>query len=123
MDFEVNALGTVNLLEAARQHCRDAAFVFMSTNKVYGDSPNEKSFSETGRVTTTPIPRTMKGSTKPAASTAPCIRLFGASKAAADIYAQEYGRYFGMAVGIFRGGCLTGPPIPASSFTVSSPIC
>jgi CDP-paratose 2-epimerase len=109
LDFDVNAAGTVNLLEAARQHCRDAAFIFMSTNKVYGDAPNEKPMRETetrydysdladydGIDETCRIDRTMHS-------------LFGASKVAADIYAQEYGRYFGMGVGIFRGGCLTGP--------------
>ena len=109
LDFEVNALGTVNLLEAARHHCPEAAFIFMSTNKVYGDAPNEKPMRETetrydysdladyeGIDETCRIDRTMHS-------------LFGASKVAADIYAQEYGRYFKMPVGIFRGGCLTGP--------------
>jgi CDP-paratose 2-epimerase len=109
LDFEVNALGTVNLLEATRQHCSDAVFVFMSTNKVYGDSPNEIPVKEMetrydyvrvedyeGIDETCRIDRTLHS-------------LFGASKAAADIVAQEYGRYFRMNVGIFRGGCLTGP--------------
>jgi CDP-paratose 2-epimerase len=109
LDFEVNALGTVNLLEATRQRCPEAAFVFMSTNKVYGDAPNEKPLREMetrydyaeltdypGIDETCRIDRTLHS-------------LFGASKVAADVYAQEYGRYFGMGVGIFRGGCLTGP--------------
>lgn len=109
LDFEVNALGTLNLLEATRQHCPEAVFVFMSTNKVYGDAPNEIPMKELaarydyarsedfdGVAETCRIDRTLHS-------------LFGASKAAADLVAQEYGRYFGMKVGIFRGGCLTGP--------------
>lgn len=109
LDFEVNALGTVNLLEATRQHCPEAVFVFLSTNKVYGDAPNEIPMKELetrfdyarnedfdGVSETCRIDRTMHS-------------LFGASKAAADIAAQEYGRYFKMNVGVFRGGCLTGP--------------
>jgi CDP-paratose 2-epimerase len=109
LDFEVNALGTVNLLEATRQHCREAVFVFLSTNKVYGDAPNEVPMKELqtrydyaraedydGVDETCRIDRTMHS-------------LFGASKAAADLVAQEYGRYFNMNVGVFRGGCLTGP--------------
>jgi CDP-paratose 2-epimerase len=109
LDFEVNALGTVNLLEAARQHTPEAVFVLLSTNKVYGDAPNEIPLKELetrydyarvedfdGIDETCRIDRTLHS-------------LFGASKAAADLVAQEYGRYFGMNVGIFRGGCLTGP--------------
>jgi CDP-paratose 2-epimerase len=109
MDFEVNALGTIHLLEATRQHCPEAVFVFLSTNKVYGDAPNEIPMKELetrydyaraedfdGVGETCRIDRTMHS-------------LFGASKAAADLVAQEYGRYFGMKVGVFRGGCLTGP--------------
>lgn len=109
LDFEVNALGTVNLLEMTRQHCPEAAFVFLSTNKVYGDSPNEIPLKEletrydyadqgdfAGIDETCRVDRTLHS-------------LFGASKASADLMAQEYGRYFGMNVGIFRGGCLTGP--------------
>ena len=109
VDFEVNALGTVNLLEATRQHCPEAVFIFMSTNKVYGDAPNEIPMVEletrydylrqedhAGVNETCRIDRSLHS-------------LFGASKAAADLVAQEYGRYFGMKVGVFRGGCLTGP--------------
>jgi len=109
VDFEVNALGTINLLEATRQRCPEAVFVYFSTNKVYGDAPNEIPMKELetrwdyaraedfdGVDETCRIDRTMHS-------------LFGASKAAADLVAQEYGRYFGMKVGIFRGGCLTGP--------------
>jgi CDP-paratose 2-epimerase len=109
LDFEVNALGTVNLLEMTRQYCPDAVFIFLSTNKVYGDAPNEIPMKEfetrydyaraedyDGVDETCRIDRTLHS-------------LFGASKAAADLAAQEYGRYFHMKVGVFRGGCLTGP--------------
>jgi CDP-paratose 2-epimerase len=109
LDFEVNALGTVNLLEAARQHCREAAFVFMSTNKVYGDAPNEKPLRETESRYDYEDPADFEGIDENCRIDRTLHSLFGASKVAADIYAQEYGRYFGMAVGIFRGGCLTGP--------------
>jgi len=109
LDFEVNALGTVNLLEATRQHARDAAFVFMSTNKVYGDAPNEKPLRETETRYEYSDPADYEGIDENCRIDHTMHSLFGASKVAADIYAQEYGRYFGMGVGIFRGGCLTGP--------------
>ena len=109
LDFEVNAMGTVNLLEAARQHCRDAAFIFMSTNKVYGDSPNEKPLMETATRYDYSDPADHEGIDETCRIDRTTHSLFGASKVAADVYAQEYGRYFGMPVGIFRGGCLTGP--------------
>ena len=109
LDFEVNALGTVNLLEAARQHCPEAAFVFMSTNKVYGDSPNEKPLQETETRYDYADPADWEGIDETCRIDRTKHSLFGASKVAADVYAQEYGRYFGMGVGIFRGGCLTGP--------------
>jgi CDP-paratose 2-epimerase len=109
LDFEVNAMGTVNLLEATRQHCRDAAFIFMSTNKVYGDAPNEKPLRETETRYDYSDPADFEGIDENCRIDRTTHSLFGASKAAADIYAQEYGRYFGMGVGIFRGGCLTGP--------------
>ena len=109
LDFEVNALGTVNLLEAARQHCREAAFVFMSTNKVYGDAPNQKPLRETETRYDYADPGDFDGIDENCRIDRTLHSLFGASKVAADIYAQEYGRYFGMGVGIFRGGCLTGP--------------
>jgi len=99
----------VNLLEAARQHCRDAAFIFMSTNKVYGDAPNEKPLRETEMRYDYADPADFDGIDENCRIDRTLHSLFGASKAAADIYAQEYGRYFGMGVGIFRGGCLTGP--------------
>jgi CDP-paratose 2-epimerase len=109
LDFEVNAMGTVNLLEAARQHCREATFIFMSTNKVYGDAPNEKPLTETPTRYDYSDPADYEGIDESCRIDRTMHSLFGASKVAADIFAQEYGRYFGMAVGIFRGGCLTGP--------------
>lgn len=109
LDFDVNAAGTVNLLEAARQHCRDAVFIFMSTNKVYGDAPNEKPMRETETRYDYSDPADYEGIDETCRIDRTLHSLFGASKVAADIYAQEYGRYFGMGVGIFRGGCLTGP--------------
>ncbi len=110
-DFSVNASGTLNLLEATRQICPDAAFIFTSTNKVYGDTPNrlplkeletrweidaEHSYYQNGIDESMSIDQSKHS-------------LFGASKVAADIMVQEYGRYFGMKTGVFRGGCLTGP--------------
>jgi CDP-paratose 2-epimerase len=109
LDFEVNTGGTVNLLEATRQHCRDAAFIFMSTNKVYGDAPNEIPMKELETRFDYSDPADYEGVDETCRIDRTMHSLFGASKAAADIYAQEYGRYFGMGVGIFRGGCLTGP--------------
>jgi CDP-paratose 2-epimerase len=109
LDFEVNAMGTVNLLEAARQHCRDAAFIFMSTNKVYGDAPNEKPMRETATRYDYSDPADYEGVDETCRIDRTMHSLFGASKVAADVYAQEYGKYFGMGVGVFRGGCLTGP--------------
>jgi CDP-paratose 2-epimerase len=109
IDFEVNATGTLNLLEATRQHTRDAAFILMSTNKVYGDAPNEKPLTESPTRYDYASPEDFDGIDERCRIDQTLHSLFGASKAAADILAQEYGRYFGMNVGIFRGGCLTGP--------------
>src|SRR5256885_8525761 len=109
LDFEVNALGTLNLLEAARQHCREAVFVFMSTNKVYGDAPNEIPMKELATRYDYARPENYDGIDETCRIDRTLHSLFGASKAAADLVAQEYGRYFKMNVGIFRGGCLTGP--------------
>lgn len=108
-DFEVNAVGTLNLLEATRLHAPGACFIFTSTNKVYGDAPNRLPLKEAatrwelpedheyfqGIPETFPIDQSLHS-------------LFGASKVAADILVQEYGRYFGMNTATFRGGCLTG---------------
>jgi len=109
LDFEVNALGTVNLLEATRQHCKDAVFILMSTNKVYGDSPNEIPLRELETRWEYARPEDYDGVTESCRIDQTLHSLFGASKAAADLAAQEYGRYFGMNTCIFRGGCLTGP--------------
>jgi CDP-paratose 2-epimerase len=109
VDFEVNALGTLNLLEATRQHCPDAVFIMMSTNKVYGDAPNEKPFQELATRYDYADPADFEGIDETCRIDRTLHSIFGASKVAADVMAQEYGRYFGMKVGIFRGGCLTGP--------------
>ena len=110
-DFTINANGTLNLLELTRQYCEKAVFIFTSTNKVYGDTPNRlplvelehrweldesHAFYAEGIDESMSIDNTLHS-------------LFGASKVAADVLVQEYGRYFGMNTGVFRGGCLTGP--------------
>jgi len=109
LDFEVNALGTVNLLEAARQYCRDAVFSLMSTNKVDGDSPNEIPLEELETRWEYARPEDSNGISESCRIDQTLHSLFGASKAAADLVTQEYGRYFAMPTCIFRGGCLTGP--------------
>src|SRR5437899_2454858 len=108
IDFEVNALGTLNLLEATRQHCAEAVFILMSTNKVYGDAPNEKRLEELPTRYDYADPADFEGIDETCRIDRTTHSLFGASKTAADLMAQEYGRYFGMKVGVFRGGCLTG---------------
>ncbi|MGC2697268.1 MAG: NAD-dependent epimerase/dehydratase family protein [Candidatus Angelobacter sp.] len=110
-DFSVNATGTLNLLEATRQFSPDAPFIFTSTNKVYGDSPNSlplvehesrwelqqgHEFSEKGITEQMSVDHSLHS-------------IFGASKVAADLMVQEYGRYFGLRAACFRAGCLTGP--------------
>jgi nucleoside-diphosphate-sugar epimerase len=97
------------LLEATCQHCRDAVFIFISTNKVYGDAPNGKPLVEIETRYDYSDPVDYEAIDEHYRIDQSLHSLFGASKAAADLYAQEYGRYFGMSVGIFRGGCLTGP--------------
>jgi len=109
LDFEVNALGTMQLLEATRRYCRDAVFVFMSTNKVYGEAPNEIPMKELDTRYDYARTEDFDGVNESCRIDRTMHSLFGASKAAADLAAQEYGRYFGMKVGVFRGGCLTGP--------------
>ncbi|OLP20477.1 NAD-dependent epimerase [Leptolyngbya sp. 'hensonii'] len=109
LDFEVNALGTINLLETARQFCPEAVFIHMSTNKVYGDAPNEVPRIETEKRYDYANADDYHGIAETCRIDQCLHSLFGASKTAADVVAQEYGRYFGMKVGIFRGGCLTGP--------------
>lgn len=111
VDFHVNATGTINMLEAMRQHAPEAVFIHLSTNKVYGDTPNRLPLEElrtrwevasshpyhgVGIDETMPIDHCKHS-------------LFGVSKAAADLMVQEYGLYFGLKTGCFRGGCLTGP--------------
>lgn len=109
LDFEVNALGTLNLLETTRQHSPEAVFVFLSTNKVYGDAPNEIPLKELEKRYDYDRPEDFEGIDETCRIDRTLHSLFGASKAAADLVAQEYGRYFKMNVGVFRGGCLTGP--------------
>jgi CDP-paratose 2-epimerase len=108
-DFEVNAVGTLNLLEAARQHRPETPFVFLSTNKVYGDAPNELELVELETRWDYADPAYAQGIDETMRIDATMHSLFGASKAAADLLVQEYGRYFGMPTVCFRGGCLTGP--------------
>lgn len=111
VDFGVNAVGTLNLLESCRLHSPEAVFIFTSTNKVYGDRPNSLplvelesrwELSESHQFYEHGIDETMSIDQSKHS-------LFGSSKVAADIMVQEYGRYFGMKTGVFRGGCLTGP--------------
>ena len=108
-DFEVNAVGTLNLLEAVRQHRRETPFIFMSTNKVYGDAPNERPLVERATRWEYADPADREGIDETCRVDATLHSLFGASKLAADVMVQEYGRYFGIPTVCFRGGCLTGP--------------
>jgi len=110
-DFSVNANGTLNLLEMNRQHCPEAVFIFTSTNKVYGDNPNFLPLveTETRWEIDESHPYFANGIDEHMSIDHTKHSLFGASKVAADILVQEYGRYFGMKTGVFRGGCLTGP--------------
>jgi CDP-paratose 2-epimerase len=108
-DFDVNAVGTLNLLEATRRHAPEAVFVLMSTNKVYGDSPNELPLKELETRWDYADEADYHGIDESCRIDRTLHSLFGASKTAADVLAQEYGKYFGMKVGVFRGGCLTGP--------------
>ncbi|MBU0611774.1 MAG: NAD-dependent epimerase/dehydratase family protein [Armatimonadetes bacterium] len=110
-DFAVNANGTLNLLEATRRHCPEAVFIFTSTNKVYGDRPNQLPFVELDtRWEIAPGHPYHDRGIDEAMPVDQCLHsLFGASKLAADVLVQEYGRYFGLKTGVFRAGCLTGP--------------
>ena len=108
-DFDVNAVGTLNLLEAARRHTAESPFVFMSTNKVYGDAPNELELTELDTRWDYADPAHRNGIDETMRIDHTMHSLFGASKVAADVLVQEYGRYFGMPTVSFRGGCLTGP--------------
>ena len=109
-DFSVNAVGTLNLLQAARDHCPAASFVFTSTNKVYGDGPNHLPFQELPTRWDLPQDHEWYCGIPESMSIDRCMHsIFGASKVAADVMVQEYGRYFDMPTVCFRGGCLTGP--------------
>ena len=109
-DFSVNATGTLNVLEATRQCCPEAVFIFTSTNKVYGDTPNRLPLVELEkRWEIDPAHPYREGIDESMSIDQTKHSLFGASKVAADILVQEYGRYFGMQTVCFRGGCLTGP--------------
>lgn len=108
-DFDVNAGGTLNLLEAARRHTPEAVFITVSTNKVYGDNPNEVPLVELETRWDYADPAMAEGIDETMSIDGCLHSLFGASKVAADVLTQEYGRYFGLKTGVFRGGCLTGP--------------
>lgn len=108
-DFEVNALGTLNLLEAARNYCGEAPFVHFSTNKVYGDGPNRLALVEKEKRWDYAEPEYADGIDETFSIDHSMHSLFGASKLSADILVQEYGRYFGMPTCCLRAGCLTGP--------------
>jgi CDP-paratose 2-epimerase len=108
-DFDTNAVGTFNLLEASRRFTFDSPFVFMSTNKVYGDAPNELNLNELERRWDYADANDFDGIDENCRIDRTKHSLFGASKAAADIMTQEYGLYFNMPTVCFRGGCLTGP--------------
>jgi CDP-paratose 2-epimerase len=110
VDFGVNAGGTLNLLEAARTYCPDATFIFTSTNKVYGDTPNRLPLVELEERLELPVDHPYYDGIPTSMSIDDCMHsLFGVSKASADLMVQEYGRYFEMPTVCFRGGCLTGP--------------
>jgi len=109
-DFEVNALGTLNLLEAMRRHAPESAFVFLSTNKVYGDRPNRLPLNECEKRWEIDAAHPYADGIRENLSIDASLHsLMGASKASADLMVQEYGRYFGLATACLRAGCLTGP--------------
>lgn len=109
-DFSINAQGTLNLLEATRNYSPDAIFIYTSTNKVYGDTPNYLPLIEKDtRWEIEPGHKYQRGITEDMTIDQSMHSLFGVSKAAADLLVQEYGRYFGLHTVCFRGGCLTGP--------------
>ncbi|MFZ4641620.1 MAG: NAD-dependent epimerase/dehydratase family protein [Nodosilinea sp.] len=108
-DFDTNAVGTLNLLEAVRQFCPESPFAHMSTNKVYGDRPNSIPLTELDTRWDYADPTYAKGIAEDFSIDQSKHSLFGASKVAADVMVQEYGRYFDMPTCCLRGGCLTGP--------------
>jgi CDP-paratose 2-epimerase len=111
MDFSVNATGTANMLELTRKHASESVFIFTSTNKVYGDTPNFLPLVELDSrwEVDESHPYFENGINEQMSIDQTKHSLFGASKVSADVMVQEYGRYFGMKTGVFRGGCLTGP--------------
>jgi CDP-paratose 2-epimerase len=109
LDFEVNALGTLHLLEAARRSCPESPFIHMSTNKVYGDRPNTLALAELETRWDYADPAFAHGIAEDFSIDQSKHSIFGASKVASDVMVQEYGRYFGMPTCCLRGGCLTGP--------------
>ncbi|MDD5465409.1 MAG: NAD-dependent epimerase/dehydratase family protein [Candidatus Omnitrophica bacterium] len=110
VDFGVNAVGTLVLLEALRRFCPQAVFIFTSTNKVYGDTPNRLPLIEKEKRFEIASDHKYYNGIDETMSIDNCLHsVFGASKVAADVMVQEYGRYFHLKTGIFRGGCLTGP--------------
>jgi CDP-paratose 2-epimerase len=110
VDFHVNAVGTLNLLEATRKYAPEAVFIFTSTNKVYGDLPNQLPLVERElRFEVEANHRYAAGIAEDMSIDQSTHSVFGASKVAADVLVQEYGRYFGLRTVCFRGGCLTGP--------------
>lgn len=111
LDYEINCTATINLLELFRKFCPKSVFIYTSTNKVYGDNPNKLSLVEkkTRFVCSDRIKYSKYGIDETMSLDNTTHSLFGCSKLAADIYCQEYGKYFGLKIGVFRGGCLTGP--------------
>jgi len=109
LDFEVNAMGTLNLLEAARRYCPESPFIHMSTNKVYGDRPNQLELAELETRWDYADPAFAEGIAEDFPIDQSKHSIFGASKVAGDVMVQEYGRYFGIPTCCLRGGCLTGP--------------
>ncbi|HKE28852.1 MAG TPA: NAD-dependent epimerase/dehydratase family protein [Bryobacteraceae bacterium] len=109
LDFEVNALGTLHMLEAARQYCPESPFIYMSTNKVYGDAPNRIPLQESENRWDYADPAFACGIAENFPIDQSKHSIFGASKVAGDVMVQEYGRYFNMPTCCLRGGCLTGP--------------
>ena len=119
-DFDTNAVGTLNLLEAVRRACPDSPFVHLSTNKVYGDAPNELDLAELETRCDYADPAYAGGIAETFRIDQSKHSMFGASKVAADVMVQEYGRYFGMPTCALRGGCLTGPEHSRASNSTAS---
>ena len=108
-DFEINAVGTLNILEAVRSHCADSPMIHMSTNKVYGDAPNKIKLKELETRWEYDDPKYKNGINENFSIDQSKHSIYGASKLSSDILTQEYGRYFGIPTCCLRGGCLTGP--------------